>query len=89
MWAIGPMCVCGPLRPKIHAILWTVVAEDACHFVGSVGRITLCEIRPLGRLNSTGERPIRPQSEETLKGEWAILPGGDMKERTREITLNL
>ena len=83
------MPFCGPLRLKIHAILWAVAAEDACHFVGSVGRITLCEIRPLERLNSPGERPIRPQSEETLRGEWTILPRGGMKEQTCERTLNL
>ena len=64
-------------------LLWAVAAEDACHFVGSVGRRTLCEIRPLGRLNSLGERPIGPRSEETLRGEWTILLGGGMKERTR------
>ncbi len=70
-------------------LLWAVAAEDACHFVGSVGRRTLSEIRPLGRLNSPGERPTRPRSEETLRGEWTILPRGGMKERTRERTLNL
>ena len=55
--SLRPKCFCGPLRPKIHAILWAQWAEE------------LSKIRPLGRLNSPGERPIGPRSEETLRGE--------------------
>ncbi len=66
-WAIWAEVILWAIEAKV--LLWAVAAEDSCHFVGSVGRRTLCEIRPLGRLNSPGERPIGPRSEETLSGE--------------------
>ena len=71
------MPFCGPLWPKIHAILWAQWAEEL--FV----RLGHWADKP------PGERPIRPRSEETRTGEWTIMPGGGMKERIRERTLNL